>query len=247
MLYDALAEHYHLLFEDWQRSLVKQGEIISALIPPPEACGKVLDCACGIGTQAIGLALRGYDVEGSDVSLLEVQRARRESASRGLSIPFRRDDMRSLAGSSQGQFGCVLALDNAIPHLDSDEDIVMALSAMRRRLRPGGTLLLSIRDYGPLIAARSKSTEPMIFSDGGRRRIVHQVWDWQDDRRYALHIFVTQELDDGAWTSRHFVGGYRAVTVDELADLTERGGLRKVEVLGQAESGFYQPMIRAIA
>ena len=36
----------------------------------------ILDCACGIGTQAIGLALLGYDVTASDISDGEIAEAK---------------------------------------------------------------------------------------------------------------------------------------------------------------------------
>jgi hypothetical protein len=38
-------------------------------------------------------------------------------------------------------------MDNAVPHLQSDGDIEKALLSMRARLRRGGTLLLSWREF----------------------------------------------------------------------------------------------------
>ena len=60
--YDELAESYHLIFADWQGSMRRQATALDRLIqeqlgPGPHA---ILDCACGIGTQAIGLALLGH-------------------------------------------------------------------------------------------------------------------------------------------------------------------------------------------
>lgn len=47
---------------------------------------RVLDVACGIGTQAIGLAERGFQVTASDVSATSVQRAEEGARERGLAI-----------------------------------------------------------------------------------------------------------------------------------------------------------------
>jgi hypothetical protein len=85
--------------------------------------------------------------------------------------------------------------------LQSDADIKTAFAAMRKRLRSGGTLLISMRDYGSLIAQRAPSTLPAFYRDNQSRRIVHQVWDWLDDRRYVLHLFITMEKPDG-WSYR---------------------------------------------
>jgi glycine/sarcosine N-methyltransferase len=94
--YNKLASIYHLIFEDWDISMKEQGKILSRLIPPLDIASPILDCACGIGTQSIGLASLGYQVEGSDLSNSEIIRAEKEASLRGLLINFRVDDMRQL-------------------------------------------------------------------------------------------------------------------------------------------------------
>ena len=67
-MYDELAACYHLIFENWDASIARQAAILGPLIE--SACAKkplrILDAACGIGTQAIGLAMRGHAVTGSE-------------------------------------------------------------------------------------------------------------------------------------------------------------------------------------
>lgn len=243
--YDQMATAYHLIFEDWDAAIERQKNVLTNLLPAPSDTGTVLDCACGIGTQALGLAQAGYTVEGTDLSAGEIERAKKEASLRGLSIQFRVDDMRLLTTSPKGRFGAVVALDNALPHLDSDNEIQTALLAMRDRLKPRGKLLISLRDYEALMKQRPAVTEPAWFLDKGRRRIVHQVWDWQDDRRYVVHLYITRELDDGRWTVHHFTGRYRAVTPHEVAAHAVRAGFREVEVLQAEDTGYYQPVMTA--
>jgi SAM-dependent methyltransferase len=150
--YDQLAESYHLIFQDWEASMQYQADVLSRLLPGPRPDMTILDCACGIGTQAIGLAMRGFRVEGSDPSPASIARAVREAAARKLSAVFRVDDMRTLSTARRNAYDAVIAFDNAIPHLHSDEEILDALSNMRDRLRSGGIILISLRDYGPLLA-----------------------------------------------------------------------------------------------
>jgi hypothetical protein len=83
---------------------------------------------------------------------------------------------------------------------------------------------------------------PVFYRDGWSRRIVHQVWDWQDDRRYVVHLFITMEKPDG-WRTLHFVGHYRAVPVSDVA----AAGFDDVRELTPGETGYYQPVIRAVA
>ncbi|MTJ79672.1 MAG: class I SAM-dependent methyltransferase [Telmatospirillum sp.] len=247
--YDDMAEHYHLIFEDWEASMRRQGATIASLLPPPDRVGPILDCACGIGTQSLALAERGFQVEASDLSGAEVTRARREARDRNLPVQVRVDDMRTLEMAPVNHYGAVLCMDNALPHLDSDADIGMALRAMGARLRSGGHLLLSLRDYGPLIRERPKAMTPSFFTDAGGRRIVFQVWDWLDDRRYAVHLYISrQDISNGAggqWRDHHFVGHYRAIPVDEMSALAVSAGLTDVRVLFPSQTGFYQPVITA--
>jgi glycine/sarcosine N-methyltransferase len=244
--YDELAESYHLIFDDWDAAIVRQRNVLAKLLPVPAAGKRVLDCACGIGTQTIGLAMLGFTVDASDPSPASIDRARREATARALKAEFRIDDMRNLSTAPINSYDAVIAMDNAIPHLESDEDIVTALAAMRARLRSGGIALISLRDYSPLIASRPASTPPSLYLDGKFRRIVFQVWDWQDDRRYIVHLFITIEKLDG-WHTRHFVGRYRAIPPSEVAGLAQRAGFDDVRVLAPNETGYYQPVIRAVA
>ena len=78
--YDRMADYFHLIFEDWDASMRRQGAAIAKLLPPPDKAGPILDIACGIGTQSLALAALGYAVTGSDISAAEVARANRESS-----------------------------------------------------------------------------------------------------------------------------------------------------------------------
>ena len=57
--YDSMADYYHLIFEDWDASMRRQGAALAKLLPPPEEVGLILDVACGIGTQSLALAAIG--------------------------------------------------------------------------------------------------------------------------------------------------------------------------------------------
>jgi 2-polyprenyl-3-methyl-5-hydroxy-6-metoxy-1,4-benzoquinol methylase len=132
--YENLSSIYHLIFEDWEESIRQQGKIISKLLPPPDIANPVLDCACGIGTQALALASVGYTVEGTDLSPSEIERAKKEANIRKLSINFRVDDMRQLITAPLKKYGALINMDNSLPHLNSNEEIITTLTAMRNLL-----------------------------------------------------------------------------------------------------------------
>jgi SAM-dependent methyltransferase len=153
--YDDLAEDYHLVYPDWNASVRRQGTALDGVVRG--ALGdrehSVLDCSCGIGTQALGLARHGHRVVGSDLSPRAVRRAALEAAQRGLALPAAAADMRSLPFIDEC-FDVVVSGDNSVAHLLTDQDLRAALAGMRRVLRPGGLLVLTLRDYEHERAAR---------------------------------------------------------------------------------------------
>ena len=87
---------------------------------------------------------------------------------------------------------------------------------------------------------------PAFYSDEGSRRIVHQVWDWSDERRYAFHLYITREVQ-GTWESQHYVSNYRAILREEFSRILQAAGFVDCRWILTGESGFYQPIILAKA
>ena len=147
--YDELAPYYHLIFEDWQAAIERQGARLAGVISQVwgTQIRSVLDVSCGIGTQAIALALNGFEVTASDLSKGSIERARKEAGARGLTIAFSTCDMRKAHEHHQTQFDLVISCDNSVPHLLSDEDILTGLRQFYECTRPGGGCLLTVRDY----------------------------------------------------------------------------------------------------
>lgn len=245
-MYDDLAAYYHLIFENWDASMARQAAALGPLIE--NACGKnparILDAACGIGTQAIGLALRGHAVTGSDLSPAAVARARVEIAARNLAVPVYAADLRDLSAVPGGPFDAVLIADNAFAHLDSEDDLRQAAASAAGTLTRGGILLATMRDYDALARERPAFHGPAFFEDSGRRRIVHHVWDWTGERRYTMHLYITRETATG-WESLHFASAFHAVTRAMVAGALEQAGFSGVRWMEPAESGYYQPIVLA--
>ncbi|ABF41290.1 conserved hypothetical protein [Candidatus Koribacter versatilis Ellin345] len=220
-------------------------EVLRNLLPNPTDSGTVLDCAAGMGTQAIGLAKLGFTVEGCDGSEASINQARRDADRMKLPIVFRTDDVRRLENAPENYYGVAMAMDNVLPHLGSLIDIRMAVVAMFSRLRPGGVMITGIRDYDPILAERPTVMAPRFSGNGTGRRIFHEVWDWQDDRRYVCHIYITNEIQHH-WEVRHFTGEYCAILKCELADLFREAGCEHVEILLPEQTGYHHPLIRGL-
>ena len=59
--YDDLAADYHHVYAEWESAIERQSCVLDRLIQRESSADAslVLDCSCGIGTQAIGLARQG--------------------------------------------------------------------------------------------------------------------------------------------------------------------------------------------
>jgi glycine/sarcosine N-methyltransferase len=207
---------------------------------------RILDCACGIGTQSLGLAKLGFQVTGCDLSPRSIERAQREALKRKLEIQFAVANMLDLSSLPENQFDAVLCIDNALPHLESEQQLAVAAGQIRSRLRAGGFLIASIRDYDRLMEERPVVQGPWFYTDGGKRRIVVQIWDWIDRQRYRFHIYISQELSKG-WQTLHTSGSYRAVRRKDLTAVLTQAGFQRIIWLEPGQSGFYQPIVVAQA
>ena len=244
--YDWFASDYHLVYEDWNAAVERQGAALDRLI---RAIHKnpvdVLDCSCGIGTQAIGLARLGYRVQGTDISERSLERARLEAARRGVDISFAVCDFRDLK-SVEGVFDVVISCDNAVPHLLSDDDLAQAFRAMRSKLRPGGLLLITVRDYDQALVDRPATAPPQIHP-GPPRKVVVRLHDWDsaDSLMYTVHFLVLTEGRAG-WTVAHHSSRYRAVGRATITRVAEDAGFTRVTWYGGADVGFHQPVMTAV-
>ncbi|MFJ5309384.1 class I SAM-dependent methyltransferase [Streptomyces sp. NPDC088350] len=249
--YDGLAADYHLIFPDWDASMARQATALDGVVRVRLGTGphRVLDCSCGIGTQAIGLAGVGHRVVGSDLSPAAVTRAGAEAAARGVGLPVAAADMRALPFRAS-VFDVVVCADNSLPHLLTADDVRTALIGMRRVLRDDGLLLLSVRDYGRagdngIRAARPVCAPPQVSPTAQGRVVTFQLWHWHEDgERYDLEHF--QLVPDGAgWEVRVRRTAYWALTRGQLTDAVADAGFADVSWHEPESSGFHQPVLAA--
>jgi len=238
--YDALAPFYHLIYPDWEASVARQGEALDAVIRAALGEGErtVLDVACGIGTQSLGLAARGHAVTASDLSAGAVRRLRDEAARRGLSVEAKVADMRAARDAHRRPFDVVLCADNALPHLLTDAEILLALREFHRCTAPGGICLVSIRDYGAIDLWTQRLHPHGVREEDGTRWILFQVWDPRPPL-YETSLYLVEDRD-GTVDTRVMRAMYHALPIPRLVELMHEAGFVDVRRLDDA---FHQPLL----
>ena len=240
--YDKMATQYDKLFQDWQATTREQALILDRLFAEHgfERSARVLDCACGIGTQAIGLAALGYPVTGSDISEGELAEAARRAEENGVKIRLARADFCALSEAFSEPFDIVIAMDNALPHMLTAEKLEEAIRSITGQIRPGGIFVASIRDYDSLLKDKPPYSPPYIHRTGKGQRVSFQTWVWGGEC-YRLTQYIIE--DEESLKVSKFECVYRATRREEMTNLLLASGCSEVVWAFPEETGFYQPIV----
>lgn len=242
--YDNLATQYDKLFLDWQSTTHEQATILDKLFRDNgfNSSSHILDCACGIGTQAIGLANLGYNVTASDISSGELTEAKARAKKNNVKIRFENADFCYLSKTFSEKFDIIIAMDNALPHMLSGEDLERAVKSITNQIKQNGIFVGSIRDYDALLKDKPPYSPPYIHKTDNGQRVSFQTWEWNKDR-YKLVQYIID--DNKSLEISKFECEYRATGREELTNLFVNNGCKKVLWLFPEETGFYQPIIIA--
>ena len=242
--YDNLASQYDKLFLDWQSATQEQALILEKIFLDNgfNKTARILDCACGIGTQAVGLALLGYDITASDISNGEIAEAKRRALKNNVNIRFENADFRDLTKTFSEQFDIVIAMDNALPHMLTKNVLETAVKSILNQIATGGMFVASIRDYDVLIDSKPPYSAPYIHKTEKGQRVSFQTWEWNGENYKLVQYIIDDEKN---LQVSKFECEYRAVRREELTNLLISNGCKSVVWKFPEETGFYQPIVIA--
>ena len=212
-MYDSLAGVYEFLAPE--ALLSPEGSaaafsMVTAELPPG---ARVLDCACGTGTLAVGLALLGFEVSASDASPAMVARTRELAATRGMRLEVAQRTWEELEG---GPFDAVFCVGNSLTHAAGRDGRRAALAAMRRVLRDGGLHAVTSRTW-----ERPLQDGEEIVERGARRARIRRAWH-PPERDGGAHRLEVEVVVEGETLAERL--DYWPFTHEELdADLRAAG------------------------
>ncbi|MBR0373539.1 MAG: class I SAM-dependent methyltransferase [Mogibacterium sp.] len=243
--YDSLASQYDKFYRDWRETTRAEAVFLDGIFREYgfDRTARLLDCACGIGTQAIGLAALGYAVTASDISAGELAEAQKRAAESQVTLTLKQADFRALAEVFPEPFDLVIAMDNALPHMLSHASLEEAVNSIVNQLRGGGLFVASIRDYDKALEEKPAFSAPYVHKTERGQRILFQTWDWFGDN-YQFTQYIIE--DEGTPEISKFCCEYRATRRDELTGLLLAAGCTAVHWKMPKETGFYQPVVVAV-
>lgn len=229
--YDAFAADYQWWYRDWDTELEREGLNLRRFLRPHNVT-RVLDASCGPGTQAIALARLGYTVTAADPSPGLLDRARQNAAQYNVTdhIAFVQSDFQNLHNAVQGPFDAVLTKGSSIPHLLHDEQIEETLLIFYELLKPGGLLLIGMRDFEPLLEDRPRFIPGRVHDETDEQIITFDIWDWDDGPPITVtfNSFIVRGKGETYRATKHPVV-FRALTADEVEVVMSEVGFDNIQ------------------
>jgi SAM-dependent methyltransferase len=248
-MYDRLTAVYAFLVPEW---LLEPAGCYAQVRPWLEdlpAGAAVLDCACGLGQLAIGLAQAAFEVTATDASRAMSAHARRLAGDHDAAIEVATRSWAQLTRPAWSErYDAVLCVGNSLAHAAGAEDRRRALANMAGALRAGGRLVVDSRNW-ELERARGSRLEiaerPTVRD--GRRALVVRSWQparrWHARHRLEIAVVlldssvqpVTEMLEFWPFRHRELLADLSAVGL-EVRESTHAADAERYTVVAQRGS-----------
>jgi glycine/sarcosine N-methyltransferase len=225
--YGELGDRFDALFEDIERLSAIEAASLDAVLKQHDV-HTVLDCACGTGIQAIGLAQIGYEVVASDISSRMVAVLTEKAEARGLRIPTRRQDFRSLQPWRGLSIDAVICCGESLPLVPTRDDVHRALARMVAVASATGSLVIvGIRNYAMLGA----TGQEFYLHRPYRRESGLVAFDARIFRGDTVDVVQTiGELHGTRWQFTSVAARHLCLTPFQLRDAMLQAGCVDVEL-----------------
>ena len=226
-MYDKLASIYDY-FVNWDSRLAYElpflEQQLRTLGEDPSQI-RVMDTACGTGHHAIALANLGFNMSGSDLFPEMVSLADTNARAAGTKVTFRTAGFGRISETfgQPGAFDAVLCLGNSLPHVSFGTDLKKALIDFKDLLRPGGMLLLQMRNFDMVMGEKKRWMEPQTVKDGSTEWLFLRFYDFEPDGKIQFNILSLHRAASAPWqpqlTSTHLLPIYSEELSKDLISL----------------------------
>ncbi len=192
----------------------------------------VLDCACGTGQHLYMLSAMGFGVCGSDYSASMLDVARENLKMRVKDIPLRQCDFRYLEREFTETFDAVVCLTTALPHMHTDEDLLLALRSMKSRLNEGGVLVLT---QGTTHYTLALPPIEVVINRPDFSRVFVKEQDGRFQTIRVLDLFHSQSRTESA----QYDIVYRILLDGDYRRLLSEAGFKDVQIYGGYDRESY--------
>jgi len=178
------------------------------------------------------LSEMGYDASGSDYSISMLEVAKRNLQKHGREIPLLQCDFRYLENVHKNTFDSVVCLTTALPHLHTDDDLILALKSMRKRLNNGGVLVLT---QGTTPYTLSLPSIEVVVNREDFSRIFVKGHDTRFQTIHVIDLFHSKNRTD----NNQYDIVYRILSDSDYQRLLSAAGFRNIAIYGDYDMSEY--------
>ena len=245
--YGDLAYDYEWLFPDevissFGATSPGSQALLEAAVKTLHPGAPVLDCACGIGSDAMALARQGFVVTATDGSPAMAAEARRRSERHGITMTVAHSQWQDLPQLTSGPFELVLCLGNSLVHAGSSINRVAALEGMKKVLGPKGVLIVDSRNWELLYKSRPRIVPGRkAVERKGMRCSSLYIWTVPDDFGVpcTAEIVLIFEDPEAKLTHRRYVINFTPFRHGELAEDIRSAGFTVRDDSYHEDGQFY--------
>lgn len=185
----------------------------------------VLDCACGTGQHLYMLSQLGYRLWGSDYSQSMLDVAKKNMKRHSYTIPLRQCDFRQLENGFNISFDAIVCLTTSLPHLHSDDDLLMAVKSMKNRLNSGGLVVFTSGTTHYNLAL------PPIEVVVNRKDFTRIFIKEHDNYFQTIHVLDIYHSSDRLEHNQYDLV-YRILLEDDYHSLLKEAGFSDIQIYG---------------
>jgi glycine/sarcosine N-methyltransferase len=235
--YADLGEDFDALFEDIDGLTALEGTSLHTIFQQ-FGVRTVLDCACGTGIQALGVAQLGYEASASDISPRMIGILETKARQQGLAVATRRQDFRALTRWPGKKFDAVICCGESLPLVQGRPQLVRALARMVGvAAEAGGIVVVGLHNYALLRDINEEFRVQRPFSSASAT----VAFDTRLFGPTSVDVVHTiGRLKEGHWQFRATTVKHLYVTAAELRSLMLDAGcqtVRLLDVTGRHEVG----------
>lgn len=188
----------------------------------------ILDMGCGTGNVTIPLAEMGYRLTGLDISAEMLAVAEEKARSRGLSVTWIQQDMRS-ADLGGLLFDLVISMTDSLNYLSTPAELGLVFAKARQLLKQGGWFIFDLNSIYKVSQVFGNNVFTLLEDD------IAYIWENEynpADRTCLMDLTFFMREEDGRFrrfSEEHHETGYPA---DEVGRLLGDAGFEVKAVYG---------------
>lgn len=185
---------------NWPTRLMRETPFFQKVFAEVNA-SKVLDSACGTGHHTMLFASWGLNASGWDVSRDMIAKAQQAAAEAGWDIDFRARGLEEADSEFAEEFDAVTCIGNSLPHVKSVDNLKRAFVSWHNLLKPGGLILLQLRNYHRVIAREEKFMPLNTRVEDGKEFLYLRMTEMGNEF-VTFNIIVLVKDEAGNWSYR---------------------------------------------